>query len=427
MAAVAAIRRTDGVKVDKRKGRASQKTAAYYLRDCKSFCRWLAQDGRAADNALAYLTISKGTENRRQRRALASDELALLIAHAEGSGAVLGLSGVDRAMFYRVLAGTGFRVSEAGSLTPASFDLDADPPTVTVEAGYSKRRRQDVQPIRADLAGLLRPWLKTKRAGAPVFDLPDRPYAMGQRDLAAAKAVWVKAGATPEEQAERQRSDFLEYLDSAGRYADLHSLRHTYVSTLANANVPIKVVQELARHSDPRLTLGVYTHARIHDLAGALQTLPGVKPADAPQQQAAAATGTDNATAQPADRQQDRQQFRQQSACETTPGDATRRARICETSENRDSEETGPIPANVRFPAKGCDDLQQHATSEPDPGTSDTMSAAFAFSQILRQPPTHPFVQVHHVVRLGDAVALARIERQVAWCAGRLQVPVVLE
>ncbi|MFM9961558.1 MAG: hypothetical protein ACKV2Q_10065 [Planctomycetaceae bacterium] len=37
-------------------------------------------------------------------------------------------------MLYRLAAMTGLRVSEPASLTPTSFDLAADPPTVTLEA-----------------------------------------------------------------------------------------------------------------------------------------------------------------------------------------------------------------------------------------------------------------------------------------------------
>lgn len=40
---------------------------------------------------------------------------------------------------------TGFRKGEIGSLTLRSLRLDADPPTATVAACYSKRRREDTQ------------------------------------------------------------------------------------------------------------------------------------------------------------------------------------------------------------------------------------------------------------------------------------------
>jgi hypothetical protein len=62
-------------------------------------------------------------------------------------------------MLYLVSANTGLRANELASLTAASFDLEGDPATVTVEAGYSKRRRRDVLPLRADLAVLLCPFL----------------------------------------------------------------------------------------------------------------------------------------------------------------------------------------------------------------------------------------------------------------------------
>src|SRR5262249_35637126 len=51
---------------------------------------------------------------------------------------------------------------------------------------------------------------------------------------------------------------------------------------------------ELARHSDIRLTLNVYTHARLHDLAGAVEGLPSLLPGSAGTEAATAtATGTD--------------------------------------------------------------------------------------------------------------------------------------
>ena len=55
-------------------------------------------------------------------------------------------------MLYTLAVSTGLRAGEIRSLTPTSFDLDADSPTVTVAAAYSKRRREDVQPIRGDFA-----------------------------------------------------------------------------------------------------------------------------------------------------------------------------------------------------------------------------------------------------------------------------------
>lgn len=70
-------------------------------------------------------------------------------------------------MLYGLMLGTGLRLSEAGSLTPRSFDLDGpDGPAVVVEAAYSKRRRRDAQPLPAALADLLRIWLEDRPVDA---------------------------------------------------------------------------------------------------------------------------------------------------------------------------------------------------------------------------------------------------------------------
>src|SRR5262249_2990128 len=50
----------------------------------------------------------------------------------------------------------GFRASGLASLTPESFDLEAEPPTVTLAARSNKNRKLKVQPTPPDLVELLR-------------------------------------------------------------------------------------------------------------------------------------------------------------------------------------------------------------------------------------------------------------------------------
>jgi len=57
----------------------------------------------------------------------------------------------------------------------------------------------------------------------------------------------------------------IDLIDKDGNEIYFHSLRNSYISYLANSNTPPKVVQKLARHSDPRLTFNVY--ARTFDEA----------------------------------------------------------------------------------------------------------------------------------------------------------------
>ena len=66
-------------------------------------------------------------------------------------------------MMYVLAAWTGFRRGEIGSLTMRSLHLDDDPPTATVEARYSKRRRQDVQVLHPEVVRQLKDWLATKK------------------------------------------------------------------------------------------------------------------------------------------------------------------------------------------------------------------------------------------------------------------------
>ena len=64
------------------------------------------------------------------------------------------------------------------------------------------------------------------------------------------------------------------YQDSAGKFADFHSNRHTFITNLEHAGVSPRTAQTLARHCDIRLTMGVYTHIGLHDQRTAIELLP---------------------------------------------------------------------------------------------------------------------------------------------------------
>jgi len=279
-------------------GGASLQTLNHYIRNIKQFSRWLKLQRRTPDDALAGLSgFNAETDRRYVRREMTPDEAAFLLRTvATYTTAMHNMPGPDRAMAYWVALGTGFRAKELRSLTPASFDLDADPPTVTVQAGYSKRRRLDVQPIRQDLAELLRPWLvKYGRDEHPFAAMPERTARMLQDDLEEARRRWLQDAKTDAERATREQSDFLKHIDADGRILDFHGTRHTYISGIVAGGASVKTCQELARHSTPMLTIGRYSHARLHDLTAALDALPGSgtpqEPNAAPE--AMAATGTD--------------------------------------------------------------------------------------------------------------------------------------
>lgn len=199
---------------------------------------------------------------------------------------VEGITGHDRAMIYLVAAWTGFRKGEIGSLTQRSFDLDSDPPTATVAACYSKRRRQDTQVLHPDLVAQLKSWLATKKRldpDRPLFPVSGRvtggtdrkTHKMMRLDLQRAREAWLAEATTERDKRQRSKSDFLAYADHQGRYADFHSCRHLFITSLERAGISPKMTQTLARHSVIRLTLQTYTHVELSEQVAAIQSLNG--------------------------------------------------------------------------------------------------------------------------------------------------------
>ena len=280
-------------------GGRSLQTCHHYLRAIKQFSHWLSCDKRIRDDALSSLTgYNTATDRRHERRPLSAEELEWLIDTAEHGPVWRRMAGPDRAMLYRLATGTGFRASELRSLTPSSFHLDDDPPAVTLRAAQSKHRRDDLQPIRLDLAESLRRWLADNPADRPVFaTMPEKTAKMLRADLRRARSRWLRATPDHQERRERRRSSFLAVVDDSGRVVDFHALRATYITLLVKGGASVRVCQQLARHSDPKLTLNVYTKLGMHDLAGALDGLPGMT-SEPPERQRLRATGTDNARAE---------------------------------------------------------------------------------------------------------------------------------
>ncbi len=249
----------------------SVQTTNFYLESAKRFCGWKVREGRAPDSPIAFM---KGgnvrTDRRHDRRALSPEDLSTLIRKTASEPKRGGMTGPERALFYHFLAETGIRVSEARSLTGASFRLSAKPPTVVVLAAYSKHRRDDTLLLRAELAAKLKSFLSGKTPTAAAFKLPDRPVKLLKRDLAAAG---------------------IPYVDDANKFADLHSLRHSFISNLARAQVHPNIAKELARHSTITLTMDRYTHCRLEDQQEAIERLPSISPPD--ERESLRATGSD--------------------------------------------------------------------------------------------------------------------------------------
>ncbi len=140
----------------------SVQTRNHYLKSVKSFTRWLVRDRRTLADLAHVSRLNVATDRRHDRRALSPEEFRRLLDAARNGKRVQAMSGPDRAMMYALAAWTGFRKGEIGSLTLQSLDLDGDPPTATVAAAYSKRRRKDTQILHPELVKQLREWIATK-------------------------------------------------------------------------------------------------------------------------------------------------------------------------------------------------------------------------------------------------------------------------
>ncbi len=232
------------------------RTYNHYVQAFDEFCKWLVSSKRLLVNPVLGLE-RRNTEVdiRRKRRALSAEEATKLIASARGSKKrIQRYDGETRARIYTISYMTGLRRNEIASLTPRSFALLSEQPTVTVEAAFSKHRRKDVLPLHPELVALLAKWLEGLDSDEVLFPMlaKRRTWKMVKYDL---EQVGIKYR-TPE------------------GVADFHAAgRHTHITQLMSNGVSLPQAKELARHSDVRMTMK-YTHIGLKDQAAAVSRLP---------------------------------------------------------------------------------------------------------------------------------------------------------
>jgi integrase len=158
-----------------------------------------------------------------------------------------------RAVLYLVLAFTGLRVGELAKILVRDVRLDGQFCRIDLPARVGKNRRQADVPLRRDLVDALRPRLEGKPPTAPVFDVP---YSL----IARFDADCKRAG--------------IPKRDDRERTVDIHSLRVSFNTWLAQAGVAPRIAQELMRHQDIDITMNVYTDTALLDLSAAVESLP---------------------------------------------------------------------------------------------------------------------------------------------------------
>jgi integrase len=298
----------------------SARTRNSYLTSAIAFCNWCVEPtvGRLATNP--FDGIPKANEKadpRRQRRAMTEAELVKLLAVARERPLLealtvrkgprkgeryanvrpevrerLELLGRERALIYKTLVLTGLRKGELASLTAAQLDLEAIEPNIHLDAADEKNREGNSLPLRGDLAKELGQWLADKlrklqadalESGAPIPARlpPDTPVFNVPRHLAKILNLDLVAAGI----ARRVRVGgkwIIDKTDDRGRTIDVHALRTTFSTLLSKGGVSPRTTQAAMRHSDIRLTMGVYTDPILLDVRKALDTLPSLQSAEAP-------------------------------------------------------------------------------------------------------------------------------------------------
>lgn len=182
--------------------------------------------------------------------------------------------GRERALIYKTLVLTGLRADELRTLTIGQLDLTPGAAFLQLDAADEKSREGNAVAIRDDLAADLRTWLSDKLAAvqatariadAPVpsrlpgdtllFTVPTTLRMVLDRDL--------KAAGIPKR-------------DDRGRTVDVHAMRTTFGTLLSKGGVAPRTAQAAMRHSDIKLTMGVYTDPRLLDVRSAVESLPAL-------------------------------------------------------------------------------------------------------------------------------------------------------
>jgi integrase len=247
-------------------GDLADQTKVHSFACIKAFFGWCVKDKRMRRNPLANIKPPKVVTVTRNRVEWTDAELEKLFASARsrsingaaggknGRGATRSpLIGEDREMFYRTAVETGFRFGTVRQIGKDWFHLDGPIPFIRVPGRHVKNKKAVDQPIRREFADRLRVWLSGKGEGR-VFPV----------------AKWINFSRMFRKELEVAGID---HRVSEHVYRDFHSMgRHTFI-TRAVRSGGLAAAQELAQHSDPKLTKR-YTHLTMTDLQAALSGLP---------------------------------------------------------------------------------------------------------------------------------------------------------
>ncbi len=221
------------------------KTLNDYLVTLSTFLSWAVQRQFLPENPLRFVKRVDGRTRGQARRAFSETELARLLEVASEPH--------QRAILAAVY--TGLRRNELTTLRWSDIHLDAPNPYLQVKPANAKNRKKEPIPLWGTLLEMLKAMAGKGILNETVFTLPANQMM---------RSYCQKAG--------------IPVKDGEGRKVDFHALRKTFGTHLASSGVPLQLAQHLMRHSDPRLTAGIYTDPKLlpmHDAVKSLSEIPG--------------------------------------------------------------------------------------------------------------------------------------------------------
>ena len=259
--------------------RAALSLAAISNKDIRQFRDTLRAEGRTAGTVnqiirkvlsvpfasalrLGYITVNPCAgvdplrdEGESQRDVFTIEQVSALVQAAEGDWKGAILCGYF----------TGLRLRDVAEMTWSAVDLDAG----VIRIKTKKTSASLVLPLHEDL----KEWITAQPRGiarAPVFPSLSGKGTGGRFGLSGRfKAVMDAAGI---------KGRVLRESGGKGRQTSslsFHSLRHSFVSALANAGVASELRQKLSGHADDR-SHATYTHHEIETFRAAVTKLPRI-------------------------------------------------------------------------------------------------------------------------------------------------------
>ena len=224
----------------------SPKTLNEYLLGVRGLLEWAGKRYRLPrlPNLDGVEMIDERGRETFERRALTPREARKLLEVAPPG----------RRLIYVLALSTGLRRAELDSLVWGDVHLDSEAPYLRVRATYTKNRKDAFLPLIPQAAQIL-------RAARPPHAAVDRPVLPGgvPRNRRALRRDMEAAG--------------IAVMDANGRKFDFHALRTTACTFLLQSGEPPRIVQEIMRHSDIRLTTKNYADMSRAPLREAMQPL----------------------------------------------------------------------------------------------------------------------------------------------------------